>query len=146
MPDGLASDLVLSMIEYEDNQLWVITENALSKFDVSAETFENYDRAILHQDFNFTEAIPVLNGNQQLVFGTDMGFLEVNPTKIKKSDYVPSILFTDLKIHGKQSTESIDDLVELKLIPSQRNIIIQFAALDYNRPENIQYAYRLKGL
>ena len=144
--DGLASDLVLSMIEDEEKQLWVVTENALSKFDTVNETFENYDRAVLHQDFNFTEAIPTLNKKNHLIFGTDMGFLEVIPSQMKMSDYIPPIIFTDLKIHGKQSYEPINDLEELSLKPSQRNITIHFSALDYNKPENILYAYRLKGL
>ena len=101
--DGLASDLVLSMIEDEEKQLWVVTENALSKFDTVNETFENYDRAVLHQDFNFTEAIPTLNKKNHLIFGTDMGFLEVIPSQMKISDSIPPIIFTDLKIHGNDS-------------------------------------------
>ena len=39
--NGLASDLALSMIEDTQNQLWVVSEIALSKFDPAKETFEN---------------------------------------------------------------------------------------------------------
>lgn len=144
--NGLASDLVLSMIEDEAGQVWVASENALSKFDTENETFDNYDKTFLRYDFSFTEAMPTFNAQKQMIFGTDIGILEIVPEKLKKSDYVPLIVFTDLKIHGKQSLEPIDDIKELSLTPSQRNITIHFAALDYIRPEEIQYAYRLKGL
>ncbi len=144
--DGLVSDLVLSMIEDEAGQIWVVSENALSKFDARQETFDNYDKTFLRYDFSFTEAIPTFNAQKQLIFGTDMGFLEIEPEKLKKNDYIPPIVFTDLKIHGIQSSEPIDDLERLSLQPSQRNITIRFSTLDYIRPEEIQYAYRLKGL
>ncbi len=144
--DGLASDLVLSMIEDETGQIWVVSENALSKFDPQKETFDNYDKTFLRYDFSFTEAIPMFNASKQLVFGTDMGMLEIVPEKLRKSDFIPPIVFTDLKIHGIQSQEPVDDLKVLSLKPSQRNITVYFSALDYIRTEEIQYAYRLKGL
>ncbi len=47
--DGLASDLALSMIEDAQNQLWVVSEIALSKFNPVKETFENYELSSIYQ-------------------------------------------------------------------------------------------------
>ena len=144
--DGLSSDLVLSMIEDADNYLWIVSENSLSKMDAINETFENYDRSFLQNEFSFSEATPIMNNQKNLIFGTDMGMIEVNPKEMKKSSYVPPVVFTDLRINGKQSTVSIDDLNEISLEPSQRNITIHFSAIDYIKPEEIKYTYRLSGL
>lgn len=144
--DGLASDLVVSMIEDQQKNLWIVTENALSRFNPEQETFENYGSNFLQQEFNFSEGVPVTNVRQQLVFGSDKGIIEIHPQEIKKNDYVPSIVFTGLKIQGSQSPTGIDDLEELLLTPSQRNVTFQFAALDYVAPQEIHYAYRLEGL
>lgn len=144
--DGLASDLILSMIEDNSGQLWFVSEIALSKFNPDKETFENYQLNSTFQDFNFSEALPVINARHQIVLGTDKGFLEVIPNKMKKSNYVPPIIFTSLKIQGHPVEQSIDNLTELELKASQRNVTFQFAALDYVAPEHIQYAYRLEGL
>ncbi len=144
--NGLASDLVLSMIEDADKHLWVVAENSLSKFDPQKETFDNFDKSSLHNTFSFTEAIPMLNARKQLVLGTDMGYLEVDPQTLTKSSYIAPIVFTDLLIHGQQMLLPIDDMDELSLKPSQRNFVIRFSALDYVKPENIRYSYRLKGL
>ncbi len=144
--EGLSSDMVLSMIEDPKKNLWIASENALSKFNPETEAFENYDTRFLRQKLNFTEAIPAINAKQQLVFGTDMGILEIVPEQMKKSDYVPSVVFTDLKVNGKKSTVAIDDLKEIALHPSERNINVQFSALDFTRPDDIRYAYRLEGL
>ncbi|WP_277133015.1 MULTISPECIES: hybrid sensor histidine kinase/response regulator transcription factor [Bacteroides] len=144
--NGLASDLALSMIEDTQNQLWVVSEIALSKFNPAKETFENYELSSIYQEFNFSEAIPVINARNQIVLGTDKGFLEVSPEKMHKSGYVPPIVFTGLKIQGHSTDYSIDNLKELELEPSQRNVTFQFAALDYVNPKGILYAYRLQGL
>lgn len=144
--NGLASDLALSMIEDTQNQLWVVSEIALSKFNPVKETFENYELSSIYQEFNFSEAIPVINARNQIVLGTDKGFLEVSPEKMRKSGYVPPIVFTGLKIQGHSTDYSIDNLKELELEPSQRNVTFQFAALDYVNPKGILYAYRLQGL
>ena len=144
--EGLGSDMVLSMIEDSQKNLWIASENALSKFNPETEAFENYSTGFLRQKMNFSEAIPTINARQQLIFGTDMGFLEIVPEQMKKSDYVPPIVFTDLKVNGKKSTVSTDDLKEIALHPSERNINVQFSALDFTRPDDIRYAYRLEGL
>lgn len=144
--NGLATDLALSMIEDAQNQLWVVSEIALSKFNPAKETFENYELSSIYQEFNFSEALPIINARNQIVLGTDKGFLEVSPEKMQKSGYVPPIVFTGLKIQGHRTDHSIDNLKELELEPSQRNVTFQFAALDYVNPKGILYAYRLQGL
>lgn len=144
--DGLISDLVLSMIEDKQKNLWIVSENALTRFDPEKETFDNYGSKFLQREINFSEAAPTLNGKQELVFGTDMGFVEIAPGQMKKSSYIPPIVFTGLKIQGKQKQIAIDDVKELSLAPSERNVTFQFAAIDYVNPDEICYAYRLKGL
>ena len=143
--DGLPSDLVQSMIEDKEGSLWVISENALTRFNPEKETFEYYDKKYMQQELYFTEAAPVLKNNQ-LLLGTDIGILKISPEHLQKSNYAPPIVFTGFKIQGTSQDLDINDLEELRLKPSERNVTFQFAALDYVAPESISYAYRLKGL
>ena len=83
--DGLASDLVQAMQEDQQGNLWILSENAISKFDAQRETFENYGLNSLHQEFSFSEAAPVINARNQIVFGTvkeawNMGAVAVGAT------------------------------------------------------------------
>lgn len=144
--DGLPSDLVLSMIEGNDSSLWVVSENALTRFDPEKETFEYYDKKYTRQELYFTEAAPVQDQNHQLLLGTDIGILRITPEHFKKSSYAPPIVFTGFKIQGASQDLHINDVDELRLKPSERNVTFQFAALDYVDSESISYAYRLKGL
>lgn len=58
-----------------------------------------------------------------------IGILRIFPEQLQKSSYVPPIVFTGLKIQGASQDLDIDDLKELKLKPSERNVTFQFAAL-----------------
>lgn len=133
------------MIEDKEGSLWVISENALTRFNPEKETFEYYDKKYIQQELYFTEAAPVLENNQ-LLLGTDIGILKISPEHLQKSNYAPPIVFTGFKIQGTSQDLDINDLEELRLKPSERNVTFQFAALDYVAPESISYAYRLKGL
>ncbi len=114
-------------------------------FQSGKETFEYYDKKYMQQELYFTEAAPVLENNQ-LLLGTDIGILKISPEHLQKSNYAPPIVFTGFKIQGTSQDLDINDLEELRLKPSERNVTFQFAALDYVAPESISYAYRLKGL
>ena len=144
--NGLASDLVLSMTEDSQKNLWIISENMLSIFNAEQGTFNHFGNKFLQQEFKFSEAAPVLDTKQHLLLGTNKGIMGIAPGQMKKSPYIPRIVFNGLKIQGNPKLISIDDLNELQLRPSERNITFQFAAIDYVNPEEINYAYRLEGL
>lgn len=144
--NGLASDLVNSMIEDAEHQLWVVSENSLSMFDRNKGTFDNFGSKFLHRDFYFSEAIPVLDDHKNLVLGSDKGVLSIAPGQMRKSHYVPHIVLNGVRIQGASSPLAVNDLKELRLSPSERNFSVQFAAIDFVNPEDIEYAYRLEGL
>lgn len=142
--DGLPSDLVLSMVEDDEHRLWVIAENNLIRFTPSENRFETFEQCLQDKQY-FSEAAPVLH-NGQLILGTESGFQCIYPSVFRNSRYVPAIVLTELKIQGKIQPLNLDNLACLTLNPDQRNLSVQFAALDFVSPEKIQYAYRLKGL
>lgn len=143
--EGLISDLVLSMIEDNQKRLWVISENSLFQFDPEKETFEEFSSRYRQENVYFTEAVPIVK-NGHLILGTEAGILHVNPELFRKSDYVPPVMLTDIRVQGVPRETDVNDLKELKLQPSERNVTFQFAALDYSDPSGISYAYRLSGL
>ena len=109
------------MIEDKEGSLWVISENALTRFNPEKETFEYYDKKYMQQELYFTEAAPVLENNQ-LLLGTDIGILKISPEHLQKSNYAPPIVFTGFKIQGTSQDLDINDLEELRLKPSSGRI------------------------
>ena len=143
---GLTSDWVLSSIEDANGDLWIISENTLSKFDPDTATFDNYDRSLLKHTHFYSEAISVIDSKGILWLGTNEGIIRFPIERIHKSNFRPSIVLTNIKILNDSTIFSDDNLSQIILKPHQRNLTVEFAALDYVNPHNISYAYKLDGL
>ena len=151
--DGLPSDVLLSIREDKQGNLWMSTENGISKFIPSTETFENYDDRSFTFRVRFNEAASEITANGQIFFGASGGIFSFNPQKIRKSTFTPHIVFSKLLIAnediipGDKSVLKVilDDTRELVLSHKENVFAIQYAALDYINPANIQYAYILEG-
>ncbi len=145
--NGLPSDLTRSIIEDKEGHLWISSQSSLARFNPEKALFENYDSYSFKQPILFSEGAVAQNANGEIVFGTANGLLVFNPQKLVRDRFVPSIIFTELKLQGKHKIlieNSANPSIKLKA--SQRNFSIQFAALDYRDVSNIRYAYFLKGI
>lgn len=143
--NGLPSNLVYSMLEDSEGNLWVIAEDALFRFNPQTTSFENYLQKHLQQETSFSETEPLL-WNNKLLLGTNGGYMEIDPTRLKINPSIPPIILTELYIQGEKLNISIDNLKYLELFPDQRDISIHFVTPDYADPTKIKYTYRLKGL
>ena len=151
--DGLPSDILLSMREDKNKNLWISTENGVTRFMPETEVFENYDERSITFYVRFSEAASLVASNGDILFGTSDGIFYFNPDSIQKSTYVPPIVFSKLSLGNKEVIPGEHDALDVvidetdKLEISHKDIIIslQYAALDYTNPQNIQYAYILEG-
>ena len=152
--DGLQSDILLSMEEDADGNLWMSTENGLSKYLPAEERFENYNERDFGRSVRFEESTSLCTDDGILVFGTTNGILYFTSGEVKKSDYVPPINFASLKISNKEVvpngtggilSQSLNNTDHLVLSHKENIITFSYAALDYVYPENIRYAYYLEG-
>ena len=151
--EGLPSDILLSIREDNRGNLWMSTENGISKFIPEEERFENYADGHVSPHVRFSEAASAYTSWGDLLFGTSNGVLLFNPDSIRKSTYVPPLVFSKLLIANEDVVpdeknilkESLDDTRELQLSHEENIFTIRFAALDYTEPAGIQYAYILEG-
>ena len=151
--DGLSSDVLLSIREDHKQNLWISTENGICKFVPSGERFENYDERSISFRVRLSEAASTLTSGGDMLFGTSNGLFMFTPDSIRKSSYVPPVVFSKLMvanedvIPGEKSILKVDldDTQELVLSHDENIFSVQYAALDYTNPQNIQYAYILDG-
>ena len=152
--DGLPSDVLLSIREDEKENLWLSTEHGISKFIPSANQFENYDDKSITFRVRFNEAASTITSGGDVLFGASSGIFRFHPDSIYKSSYVPPVSFSRLYvanqevIPGEHSIlkNSLDNTQGLVLTHNENIVSIQYAALDYTNPGNVQYAYMLEGL
>ena len=151
--DGLPSDVLLSIREDQKQNLWMSTENGISKFIPGEERFENYDDRSITFRVRFSEAASAVTSKGKMLFGASNGIFMFDPDSINKSRFVPPIVLSKLVIanqdivpgEGSVLKVGLDDTKELVLSHKENIFAIQYAALDYTNPQNIQYAYILEG-
>lgn len=153
--DGLPSDILLAVEEDDYGNLWLSTENGLSKFIPEEKHFENYNERDFGDKIRFEEGTSLnLTSATTILFGTSSGVLYFEPENIKKSNYIPPIIMGSLKISNKEVIpgvagsllkQSLNNTKHLVLSHKENIVTLSFAALDMVYPENIRYAYLLEG-
>lgn len=148
---------------FEDRQgtLWVVPrEGCLSYYDRENKQLKTFHTSGSSPDSLLTPVIqhPFLDrqGNlwsyhdreiNKLSFPAPAHLVPTVAADATENDaYLPPIVFTGLQIGEELREANIDAWEELRLKPSERDVAIRFAALDYAAPESVSYTYRLKGL
>ena len=151
--DGLPDNSVNSIVEDEKGNLWLGTGSGISFFDVNEETFTNFSSADgINGTMMNPESALKLNNNFILI-GSTKGLNIFDPQKIQLSSYKPNLVITDFQIFNKSVnigensplTENIHTTNKIVLSYDQDVFSFEFAALDYNSSESIQYAYKMEG-
>lgn len=145
---GLPSDIAYAILEDKDGNLWISFETCICKYNLKQNTFETYDRFTLNPHSSISEAPPVIDEEQTMYVGTSQGTLYVSLNRLRKSTFVPPIVFTKVSVRKDDSSSKKVPIIDNTLVleKNERNATITFAALDFVNIENLQYAYRLKGV
>ena len=138
---GLPSDVALSAVADDDNLL-VVSNNQIIILKPDSEQ-QNHETFFSREKMRFSDATPTILPDGRTIFGLQNGAFTIRREDIKKSTFVPPIALTGLSIENRQTEYTINAHDTLVLTPSERNILLRFAALDYSAENQIQYAFRL---
>ncbi len=152
---GLPSDFILSMAEDDAKNLWLATENGISKFNLRNHVFRNYDSYDGLHKTGFSESTSLKLPNGDLIFGCRNGYLTFNPKKIENQKTETKMVFTSFEINNKISNVRSEEFPlkldinynnNIQLEYTNNTISIYYTVLDYRSNNKQLYAYRLKGL
>ncbi|MBI9060545.1 MAG: hypothetical protein JEZ14_01065, partial [Marinilabiliaceae bacterium] len=154
LAQGMASSYVYSLLEH-NGHIWASTNFGLACINTTNFRIENFNVTDGLQANEFNIAALKL-ADERLIFGGINGLSVFHSDSITRSDFVPPIYFTGLKLYERdispRDTTSWHDIVirssminarTLKLSPQEKVITLEFAALDFDAPERINYFYRL---
>ena len=130
--EGISSDMNQTLAEDNDGNLWIVSAGSISLLNTRTGVATNYWHLLNESSNVFTEATPTLLPDSSMVLGTTKGTLTLGRNRMRKSLYVPTIVF--------------DCEREIRLSPEERDFTVHFAAIDYNKNEEIIYAYRMEGI
>lgn len=80
----------------------------------------------------------------RLLFGGAKGILVVQADQFRNRPFAPPLVVTELRVNGLSKPAEMR-LQDITLPPGQQSLHVEFAALDFVRPERHRYAYRLAG-
>lgn len=152
--NGLPSDNILSLLEDVDGKIWIATDYTLSRFNPDQEFFEVFHEVkTIISNYNFSEATRLQLNSGELLFGYSEGILHFFSDQIKTNNFAPYLAFSNFQLFNQKVSInedsplnlSIDNCNELVLSHDQNFFTIEFAALDYKNPANINYTYKLEG-
>ncbi|MEJ2507542.1 MAG: two-component regulator propeller domain-containing protein, partial [Ignavibacteriaceae bacterium] len=92
--DGLSSNIIYSIQCDDSDNLWLSTDNGLSRFDVKSKTFRNYDASDGLQGNQFFWGAGFKGKNGELFFGGTNGFNEFKPEELRNNNHVPPVVLT----------------------------------------------------
>ena len=152
--DGLTSNIIYCILGDEEGNLWLSTDNGLSKFNPDTKVFRNYFESDGLQGNQFFWGASYQGLNGELFFGGTNGVNAFSPEKLRDNKHIPPIVITSFQIFNRPVEigvknsplkEAISDTKEIELSYYQNVFSFEFAALDFTSPSKNQYAYMMKG-
>jgi len=150
--DGLPNGVVYGILPDEAGNLWMSTNQGLSKFDPETETFVNFNASDGLQDNEFNSCAYFKSPDGELFFGGIEGFNSFYPKDVLSSSFSPPLVITQLKIAnekvkmgtpGSPLSRSISKAEKVHLSYSDKIFSFEFASLDYTNTRKNKYAYKL---
>jgi len=152
--NGLPSDVLLSCLEDDQKNIWIATQNGISKFIHGKQKFQNYNYNDGLENVTYSESSCARTKDGDFVFGTPSGCLIFNPEKISAKKVNAQLALTGLQINsqvitpaleGSPLTSDINETERIVLEHDQNVLGLDFAVLDYHQNERLDYEYRLVG-
>lgn len=142
-PDHLTSNTVNAISNDESGNIWFSQLNNLSVYNIRNKKIKNFTSF----DINEFSLRSSLFSNRILFFGGDKGLVAFEPSQLNKTSKVPSLVINKFSINNTavKPTEIDFRNKKFKLAYHQSNISIDYTALEYFSPKDLNYAYMLEG-
>ncbi|WP_300602141.1 two-component regulator propeller domain-containing protein [Niabella sp.] len=152
---GLPSNLVYTIIEDDLHRHWITTSKGLVLLDQHNRVLRTFTKTsgLLGDQFNYSSAFKAPDGH--IYYGSVKGMISFNPSELVPDNYTPPVYITNfsvfnvpLTISQQQGALSQSLLItrHITLTHTQSTFNIDFAAINFTAPDNVEYAYKLEGL
>ena len=150
--NGLACNLVCSIEEDSEGNIWLSTHSGISCFFEPEKRFLNYD----HKDGTlFGTYMNNSVGKAQdgtIYFGSINGVCYFNPNDRPSNIILPPVIFTEFNVYGRNPHEDAIDISmpmtdgKVTLKYNQNIFSITFNVMNKSLQGKVEYAYQLEGL
>ena len=139
---ALPTDVVLSLTATKDGGLLAVSDHLIMLLD-SMGRQRVLDARYFNADYRLSEAHPLLLNDTTWLFGLTDGAFTTTTSQMFGTAYQPPLVLTSISIQGGSDEWAVEPLDSITLQPHERSLTVHFAALDFEAPERISYAFRL---
>ena len=151
--DGLPSNVVYGILGDPEGNLWLSTNNGISKFDPKLNDFRNYNIEDGLQSNQFFWGAAHSTKDGEFFFGGINGLNSFNPTQLLENKNIPPLFITKCTIESLDGKDKIilDNVEDLSIsggieLPyNNYNLKFEFTALDLTTPSRNLYKYILEN-
>ncbi|MFZ1560350.1 MAG: histidine kinase [Saprospiraceae bacterium] len=145
---GLANDFIYAVTGDKEKNIWVSTNNGLSRIDALTNKITNFTKRDGIQDIEYNSSVVLKNQSGELVFGGVNGVNFIPLTVNDKSHLVsmPQIIKINVLNKPFGSDTSFSYLKQIQLNHNQNFVDLTFISPNASHQEGIQYFYRLDGV
>ncbi len=141
--DGLPDNVIYSLEEDVRGNLWMGTNKGICRFNPKNLTSKTYTEKDGIQNYEYNGNSSGQTWDGWMAFGGIDGFNFFHPDSVNRSATAPRIVFTEFRVQGV-SRPYVDG--EIHLDHDENNFSFEFAALDFFRNQENQYAYKMDGI
>lgn len=156
---AIANNDIKSIAEDKEGVLWLSTNNGISRLVLNPDSVDslivsNYDITDGLQGDQFAARSGTSIEDGRLLFGGLNGLTVFDPNKLEDFEVTQRPVFIGLEVKGEEMkvgaagsplVKDIIELDEISLSPTQNDFVLKFDALDFIRPDDVVYRYKMAG-
>ena len=143
---GLPNNTIYSILPGNDGLFWCSSNKGIFAFNPKNQTVRSFTSrdGLTDDEFNRYYYMVFPDGN--LAFGGPLGYALFNPSQLQTDEFDPTVVLTGLSVNNLHTPgDPLSVVTELSLRYDQNFITAEFAAMQFDRPEKIQYRHMLTG-
>jgi signal transduction histidine kinase/ligand-binding sensor domain-containing protein/CheY-like chemotaxis protein/AraC-like DNA-binding protein len=152
--NDLPIDVILTIEEDKKGYLWLSTESGLSMFNPAAEVFMNFTQSDGLRKSQLSESASFRSASGKMYFGCSDGYYVFSPDSFTFPKEYPVVALTRFQLfnkdvfpgdHDSPLKQTINETQKIVLTSRQSVFSIEYAGLDFQNTEKLEYAFILEG-
>lgn len=144
VPEGLPDSVIQALGFDRDGKLWITTLNGVSRFDPALARFRNFGLADGLQGREFSPGAIAVGDDGELFFGGVNGVNRLDPSRLPPQGSAAPLAIAAVAVDGNARGVPPDG-GRVVLRAGEDRLAVRLAVMDFTRPADNRYAYRLNG-
>lgn len=140
----LPEDFLLSAFAY-GQYMWFVGTNDLTGVDVEHGLSLYFNHRTWTDELIFSDAQPLRWKGGKWLMGLMDGLVLMDMDRLTKRTKAPRIVLTRVSVEEGEMMEAVSAHDTISLDETERNVKIEFAAIDYANTQSISYRFQLDG-